>query len=258
MPGNKQVVIVQDRERRLLGELGNTLRIVDREQASAIVGWNSVTRANARLLLLVFAGWLERFFVGTISGGRKAIYTLSHAGGALVGAPYRGIRRRSGRWFSSDLFVEHQLRINSIFIAVKYRHLPPQIRLLTWRLFYNPIAPAIQLMPDAYFELENAAGVRAGFLEVDLGTESQRIWRAKVQGYLQLAVSGDFSRVFGREQFRVLVIANSDRRLDRIRGTVAQLTNKIFWFTTFNNIQRDGLWSPIWNRPTGDQRQSLL
>jgi hypothetical protein len=258
MPGTDRNVIVQDRDRCLFRELGDTVRILDREQASVIAGWTSVTRANARLLLLHRAGWLERFFVGTISGGRKAIYTLSRQGAALVEAPYRGIRRRPGRWFSSDLFAEHQLRINSIFITVKYRSLPsPDARFLGWRPFYDPISSAIQLMPDGYFELELADGVRASFLEVDLGNEPQRIWRVKVQRYLQLAISGEFSRIFGQQQFRVLVIAHSDRRLDRIRATAAKLTNKIFWFATFNNIQRDGLWAPIWIRATGDQRHSL-
>jgi len=259
MPGTERIVIVQDRERRLFRELGSTLRVVDREQASVIVGWNSVTRANARLLLLFLAGWLERFFVGTIHGGRRAIYTLSRQGAALIEAPYRGIRRRSGRWFSSDLFVEHQLRINSIFITAKHRAFPsPGVRLLTWRAFYDPISAAIPLMPDAYFEIGISGGVRASFLEVDLGNESQRIWRAKVNRYLHLAISGEFSRTFQQQQFRVLVIAHSHRRLEQIRQTASKVTDKIFWFATFNDIQRDGLWSQIWLRPIGDQRHSLL
>lgn len=259
MPGTNQIVIVQDRELRLFRELGDVLRAVDREQASSIAGWNSVTRANARLLLLHRAGWLERFFIGTITGGRRAVYTLSRHGAGLIEAPYRGIRRRSGRWFNSDLFVEHQLHINSVFITAKYRSIPsPEAHFVGWRAFYDPISPAIQLMPDAYFELEIGGGVRGSFLEVDLGNEPQRIWRSKIQRYLQLAISGDFYRIFQQQQFRVLVIAHSNRRLDRIRETTAKLTSKIFWFTTFNNIQRDGLWSPMWIRATGDQRHSLI
>jgi hypothetical protein len=258
MPGNKPLVIVQDRERRLLAELGTTMRAVDRAQASVVTGWNSVTRANARLLLLVLAGWLERFFVGTIAGGRRAIYTLSRQGAALVEAPYRGIRRRAGRWFSSDLFVEHQLLINSIFLAVKYKPLSGTVTFVRWQSFYDPISQLIPLMPDGFFEVNTGCGIRAHFLEVDLGNEPQRIWRTKVQRYLQMAISGEFSRVFQQQQFRVLVIAHSDRRLDQIRKTTAKLTDKIFWFATFKNIQRDGMWSLIWLRPTGDQHHSLM
>jgi hypothetical protein len=56
----------------------------------------------------------------------------------------------------------------------------------------------------------------------------------------------------------VLVVASSEKRLTNIRTTVAKSTDKIFWFTTFENIHRDGFWSPVWLRPTGGQRLSLL
>jgi len=55
------------------------------------------------------------------------------------------------------------------------------------------------------------------FVEVDLGTETNRVWRKKVRMYLQLALSGQFHREFHQSQFRVLVIAPSGRRLEGIR-----------------------------------------
>ena len=96
------------------------------------------------------------------------------------------------------------------------------------------------------------------FLEVDLGTEALSVWEKKTARYLQLALSGEFQKRFRQPQFRVLVVTASERRLGNIRATVAKSTDKIFWFTTFENINRDGFWSPVWLRPTGNQRQSLL
>jgi hypothetical protein len=96
------------------------------------------------------------------------------------------------------------------------------------------------------------------FLEVDLGTEALSVWRQKTASYLQLAVSGEFVKRFRQPQFRVLAVANSERRLANIRATIAKSTDKIFWFTTFDVINRDGFWSPGWLRPSGDQRYSLL
>ena|SRR5437867_3063685 len=96
------------------------------------------------------------------------------------------------------------------------------------------------------------------FLEVDMGTEALSIWKQKTAYYLQLAISGEFAQRFRQAHFRVLVVANSDRRLANIRGTISQSTDKIFWFATLENIKRVGLWSPIWLRPNGDQRLSLL
>ena len=96
------------------------------------------------------------------------------------------------------------------------------------------------------------------FLEVDLGTEALTVWQQKTAYYLQLAVSGEFQKRFRQPQFRVLVVANSERRLRNIRAAIAKSTDKIFWFSTFEHIHRDGFWSPVWLRPTGDQRHSLI
>src|SRR5579872_734471 len=78
MAGNrsKTSLIVQERDRRLLAEIA-TMRIIDRELAKVAVGFRSTTRANTRLLKLTRAGLLNRFFIGSVAAGRKAIYTLS-------------------------------------------------------------------------------------------------------------------------------------------------------------------------------------
>lgn len=259
MTGNKRRgVVLQDRDRQLLTELG-VMRIMDREAASTIGRFLSIRRANRRLLLLTRVGLLKRFFVGSIAHGRKAVYTLSAKGTALVSAKLGGIQRPSGRLVVSDAFVEHQSGINEIYLALRYRSTPlTGVRLLRWHTFRQPISDQIKLTPDGYFEIAVIESIRSMFLEVDLGTEALAVWQQKVGSYLQLAVSGDFVKQFRQAQFRVLVVANSDRRLANIRATVAKSTDKIFWFTTFENIHRDGLWSKVWLRPAGDQQQSLL
>lgn len=259
MTGNKRSgVVLQDRDHQLLGELG-VMRIMDRNAARVIGRFVSIRRANRRLLLLTRAGLLRRFFVGSIAHGRKAVYTLSAKGAALVNAKLGGIQRPSGRLVVGDAFVEHQSGINEIYVALRYRPIPLNgARLLRWHSFHQPISEQIKLTPDGYFEIVVVESVRAMFLEIDLGTEALSVWQQKIASYLQLAVSGDFLKKFRQQQFRVLVVANSDRRLGNIRATVAKSTDKIFWFTTFENIHRDGLWSAVWLRPAGDQRHSLL
>lgn len=259
MSGNKRVCIVlQDRDRQLLDELG-VLRIMDRQTASIIGRFVSVRRANHRLLRLTRAGLLRRFFVGSIAHGRKAVYTLSAKGAALVSAKLGGIQRPSGRLVVGDVFVEHQSGINQIYLALRYQPIPVAgARLLRWISFHQAISDQIKLTPDGYFEIAVVESVRSMFLEIDLGTEALSIWQQKIGSYLQLAVSGEFRNKFRQPQFRVLVITSSDRRVANIRATVSKSTDKIFWFTTFENIHREGLWSPIWLRPTGDEHHSLL
>jgi hypothetical protein len=249
---------LQPRDLHLLSEL-DVMRIVDRETAKLIAGFGSRTQVNQRFLELTRAGLLRKFFVGTIGSGRKAIYTLSTKGAQMVRAKLGGIQRPSGRLVVGDAFVEHQSGINDIYVKLKYGSVsPPAARLLRWHAFRQPISEAIKLTPDGYCEIASGDTLRAMFLEVDLGTEALSVWQQKTASYLQLAVSGEFQKRFRHPQFRVLVVAHSDRRLNNIRASVAKSTDKIFWFTTFENIQRDGLWSPLWLRPTGDQRLSLL
>ena len=72
MTGNRRTgVVLQDRDRHLLSEVG-LMRIIDRETAKLVAGFGSTTRANTRLRMLTRAGLLRRFFIGTISSGRKA------------------------------------------------------------------------------------------------------------------------------------------------------------------------------------------
>ncbi len=259
MTGNKRVgIVLQERDRRLLKELG-VMRIIDRETTKVVAGFGSTRRANSRLLALTRTGLLRRFFVGTVAHGRKAMYTLSPKGTETIGSLQGGIKRPSGRLVVGDRFVEHQSVINDVYVALKYRsNLQINLRLRRWISFQRELTEAIKIKPDAYCEIQNDALARAMFHEVDLGTEALSVWQKKAAYYVQLAVSGDFHQRFRQPQFRVLVIANSERRLANIRTAVAKSTDKIFWFATIESIKREGIWSAVWLRPTGDQRHSFL
>jgi hypothetical protein len=235
------------------------MRIVDREQAKCVAGFGSTTRANTRLLALTNARLLRRFFLGTTASGRKVLYSMSKRGADLVEVPYRGLRRGSDETLITDFFVTHQLLVNEIFCTAKYRPIPiPGVQFVQWRSFYKSMDAAIPLIPDGYVEVKTQAKTLAAFLEVDLGNESRSVWRAKIQSYLRYAVSGSFERQFAHPQFRTLVVANSKRRLQSLREATAELTDKIFWFTTFESITKLGFWSPIWNRPKDNQAQPLI
>jgi Replication-relaxation len=258
MRGNdRHGIVIQERDRRLLEELA-VMRVVDREQARIVGGFRSTTRVNTRLLALNRAGLLRRFFLGATAGGRKALYALSIQGAAVIGLPVRGPRRRNNEVLVADFFISHQLAVNQIYCALKYGTVPvPGISFGRWIPFSEPFARDLRLIPDGYFELKTPSGVMAAFLEVDLGHERLAVWKEKIRKYLQLAISSDCERRFGQSQFRVLVIANSERRLLSIRKVVRASTQKIFWFTTMES-PLGGFFAPVWLRPEGDERQTLL
>ena len=91
-----------------------------------------------------------------------------------------------------------------------------------------------------------------------LGNEGAAVWKEKVRNYLRYASSGKFQERFQQPRFRVLVVANSEPRMQAIRSVVKGLTEKIFWFSTLQAIQRDGLWASIWLRPAEDSLRSLF
>jgi hypothetical protein len=259
MSGNNQRgFLLQERDERLLRELG-VMRVIDRQQAKWIGGFGSTTRVNARLLGLTRAGLLRRFFIGTEVRGMKALYTLTREGEKLGGGTQPGLRRRGNEVLVADRFVHHQLHINDIHCLLKYRPIPiPETRFLRWVSFREPIDASWTLVPDGYVEIAERERVLAAFLEVDLGSEAPSVWRRKVQAYLGYATGGNARREFGPGQFRALVVTNSPERLTTLRATTATLTEKIFWFTTFESIERDGFWSAIWERPKGENRRALL
>ena len=250
--------VLQDRDRHLLQELSE-MRVIDREQAKCIAGFGSTTRANCRLLALTRAGLLRRFFQGTSSGGQKALYALSPTGASLVQVAYRGPRRGRDEVLIADFFVTHQLWINELYCILKYQPIPISgAKFRRWVSFTKPVEPGSSLIPDGYAEVETQEKTLAAFIEVDLGHESRSVWRSKVQAYFQFGASGNFVKNFGLPQFRVLVVTDSERRMNSLRAATAAITEKIFWFATLNEAANGNFWSPVWSRPRGDQHLSLL
>ena len=247
------IVLLQPRDRRLLSEL-QVMRVVDRELAKIVCGFRSTTRANTRLLALTEAGYLKRSFIGTIAGGRKSVYRLSRKG--LASSQSQG---STGKNSYSELFLEHQLQINQVYVSVKYRPIPIEsCQFHRWIAFNRVLSKASPIIPDGYFELTHNSQIKSLFLEVDLGTEALRVWQKKIESYLRLATSGEFKSLFGGERFKVAIVANSGRRVDSIRKVAAQSTDKIFRFTSLENTKTAGFWSPIWNKPTGERPEALL
>jgi hypothetical protein len=255
---NRKAFVLQDRDRQLLREIA-IMRVADREQAKCVAGFGSTPRVNSRLLGLKRAGILRRFFLGSKGRGQKALYALSATGAKLIDVPFRGPRRAHDEVLIADFFVTHQLSINEIYCLLKFQPIPvPDAKFVCWLSFYEPLESGTRLIPDGYFEIVTPQKTLAAFLEVDLGHEGLSVWKRKVEAYLRYAISGNFEKRSGQPQFRVLVVANTERRMHSLCAATSSLTNKIFWFSAVDSIARDGFWSPIWLRAGGDQRQSLL
>ena len=255
--GKRRGLMVQPRDLELLREL-SVMRVADREQMKVVAGFGSTTRVNTRLLALTRAGLLRRFFLGS-GGGRKALYALSAKGAQAAQVPCRGPRRRQNEMLVADYFVQHQLSINTVYCGLKFGTIPaPGVRFVSWHSFHDPVVAGLSLIPDGYVEFVTPSGIDASFIEVDLGHEGLAVWKEKARHYLQLALSGEYGRQFKQHHFRVLVLVNSERRLHSIRATVADITEKIFWFAPLGAIQGKKFFGPVWLRPVGEPHQPFF
>lgn len=255
--GTETRVIPQGRDLRLLRGL-SMLRVIDREQAALIAGFNSATRVNSRLQKLRSAGLLKRFFFVSALGGKKAVYCLSRKGATLIDVPLNALQRPSDSFLIGDKFVAHQLAINEVYCRGLAGTGANGVGMQNWRNFSKPLSPGTALVPDAYFEIHTGEIVRPMFLEVDRGTEGLPVWSKKIEGYLSFAASGQFTVLFQRPRFGVMAVTLSDRRMQSLRTHVAKFTTKLFYFSTLEKIAASGLWGSIWLRPCNEQSQSLM
>jgi len=252
---NLHRVVLTHRDRLLL-EYAAEGKLLDREQIQRLAGFGSVNRANDRLLRLHSAGLLHRYFLGTVAGGRKSIYAISPKGAAAIGAEkFWKFQRAEDELLVGEAFVEHQLAVNWCWISAKF---VPNSKLIRFVRFNEPIAPAIQLRPDGYAELEFSGGIQPVFFEIDLGNESSPVWDRKIELYLKLATTGEFARIFQQPRFKVAVVCTSERRLHNLRRIVRKHTLRVFYFSLLEIINHEGLSAPHWLRPEGDAQETLV
>jgi Replication-relaxation len=259
MSGNKSAgIVIQERDMTLFRELP-VMRVIDCNLTKKVGDFRATRRANARLLKLWKAGFLRRFYQGTQAGGKKAFYTLSPKAARRIGVPANGFRHTQDEIITPNAFVAHQMAVNEVYCAVKYGQFSAQgAQFVRWIQFSRPLTPAIPLVPDGYFEITTPGSTLAAFLEIDLGGEREPVWQKKTRNYLGYATSGKFEEQFGQSRFRVLVIGNSESRARTLRKFVRKLTDKIFWFSNQEAIRREGLWGPVWLRPSDDTLRPFL
>ena len=165
MAGNKGRVglIPQDRDRRLLSEVA-VLRDIDREMATIIAPFGSPTRAKLRLLELTRAGFLLQYVVGTIHGGRKAIYRLSAKGAALLGlaagSAERKTRNHSSAGFTSTARTRNRPSLRRS--ATRCPPMKPPAPVTTTSVIVVPPFVRVNLSPSASHRSADRGSLRIG------------------------------------------------------------------------------------------------
>ena len=269
---NPTRLILQQRDREIIKSI-YSFRILTRQQLQQLFRINSTRRINQRLRKLYDHKYLSRYFLPTIRGSAKAIYYLGPQGGTIV-ADELGIdlnlikQKRKSTVELQELFLNHVLGLNDIRIAFYLSlFIFPDMTLERWindndchqqyRVTANGKNVIKQFRPDGYFRILHKGKLYSFFIEYDRSTMTQGRFAGKVLSYLNFYSLGYYEKRFGVQYFRVLVVTKTRERLSNLQRTVGTITDKLFWFTTMEQITPNMVFGPIWQR-VGDRSNSSL
>jgi Replication-relaxation len=247
----------------------------------------SLTYVQTKLKHLTDAGLLQRIWLPrpAAHGSAPSVYTVARKGLNYLACAGIDVDRR--RYRPSEqrehtyLFLGHTLAVNDVLISAELlsRSQPEYqlARMLHERdLKRRPVhlqdddGRMISVVPDGWLDLRVKAAYQVCLaLELDRGTEEQKVWRRKVRGLLAYA-NGPYQDAFQTKSLTIAVVATSgDKRLlQLIRWTESELTARheqgqgdLFVFTAIRPGSADLadlFFSRRWYQPFGEQPIALL
>jgi len=217
--------------------------------------------------------FLDRFEKPVVRGSHQLIYALDKRGADVVAASLE-IDRQKVRWNRANnrvefLFLEHTLSISEFRVCLDIALAGRPEELIFWQRGDKTHLRRISVTgakkkyfvvaPDAFFGIQSGRGKHIFFLEVDMGTETLSRFAEKVVAYKRYWKSGQYKEEYGFNHFRVLTVAESERRLaNLIQATGKAGGRQMFLFTTFSAIQSHSPLGSVWLSPFIDSPTSLL
>jgi hypothetical protein len=272
-------------------------RCLSAEQLRRLVFRCGSSMLRRRLRALYDNGFIERVRVAAVptQGVPPFLYTLTRSGAAIL-PELLGRFRPDMLSASGDLagvsgivgaglkFVSHRHIVNETHVVLE-EAAPAHGYSIHWlheedltigttgkgrraeTITHPVLSEATTFLPDGFFELRlPGGGSLAFFVEVDMATHPQRVWRDRAKLYTAYADSrtGFFRRRFGRETFRLLIVTTNDYRqrsrcaniLQTIRQTIG--TSDMFLATTFDCLTSDRIFGPCWRTADGTNRRVSL
>ena len=233
----------------------------------------SITACCVRLKKLYENRFLDRVGRPATSVKAQAVYALDKRGTDVVAAALE-INRHKIRWSRASnrvewLFMEHTLAVSEFKVCLDVAlagrgeeiffyqrgdrsHLR-RISVTGSKKKYFVVAP------DAFLGIQTGRGKCIFFLEVDMGTETLTRFAEKIVAYKRYWKSRQYTEEYGFNHFRVLTVAESERRLANLRRATGNAGGqRMFLFTTFRALQSNSPLGCIWLSPLSDSPISLL
>lgn len=278
-PKSPDIMVLMDRDKEILARVWED-RILFTSQIGRIF-FSGKTGASVRLRRLWENGYLDRYFLPTLMfhGSTEALYLLGRKGVDIVAAALglerttvaRGLSHLKGkvRNHSFLLSLDHILAVADFRIAVEEaarNHLdvslagwtPERMCEDTYAFWRGTGKVEGKIRPDGYCQCRYGHKIYSFFMEVDLGTMSNKAIAHKIQRYLDYSESGRYEKRYGVRFFRVLMATTTPQRMANLKQTCEELTDSIFWFTTLDQVQHGRMFDRIWARAGQKGIHSLL
>jgi len=276
------MVHLQERDVQLLSDIYSHA-VMLRGQIQTLY-FQSVQRANARLLKLTQAGYAARVMlplpthIGSLACCQSA-YTLGSAGipvvAAHLGMDTAEIRRQHRH--NSSFFMIHSLEIVQFRLAIEQAtHTDSTVRLdrfLPERLCQHRYEYRIRsegratneaiwrteiYKPDAVMVLAYQTSAAGFAIEIDLGHSSAEEILTKLAIHTRYAASGLFMQRYGVRKERTLLITTTAKRRDNLKALLEHEGSNRFWLSTFAEVAVGGVLGAIWHAPFEPTLQYLF
>ncbi|MDB4930574.1 MAG: hypothetical protein JWM10_3058 [Myxococcaceae bacterium] len=147
--------------------------------------------------------------------------------------------------------LAHELGVNDLAIALERLHARGATQLLDWQTARERIADVthlnvkgrvvrVPLVADALAVFGTSRGRTGLLVEIDMGTVSATRMRTKYAGYHAWWKDGGPARRLGLAATRVLTIASTRRRMERLRAIACEAVppggSALFWFLSADAV----------------------
>lgn len=230
-------------------------------------------KANRRLGKLYAHGFVERIFQPVIVGQPPAVYTLGANAypllSKILGQERHDLVFKKRNIKVEWLFLNHALGIAEFRVNLDLAlRANPSVDLLFWKRESQELNARVSdptgrrkylpVTPDSFFGLKTEQGISYFFVEVDMGTETLKRFSEKIIAYKQYWKSRKYTEAYGYRHFRVLTIAESERRLVNLIDATAKAGGKnMFLFTTFAGIEK-AILGEVWFSAVSESPVSLI
>lgn len=226
-----------------------------------------------RLKKLYENHFLDRVGRPAASVKSQTVYALNKRGADVVAAALE-VNRHKVKWSRASnrvkwLFMEHTLAVSEFKVCLDVALAGRREELLFYQRGDRSHLRRISVTgakkkyfvvaPDAFFGIQSGRGKHIFFLEVDMGTETLARFAEKVVAYKRYWKSRQYTEEYGFNHFRVLTVAESERRLANLRWATREAGGqRMFLFTTLRAIQENSPLGNVWLSPISDLPTSLL